>query len=178
MGRQGQVWVKRNYENCSGCRRCTIACSLHHEGKIWPEASRVRVFMLVPGIEIPHLCFQCEDYPCVESCPADALSINKKTGAVAVKVSNCTACGQCIEACPGKVPHLHPEGNYIVICDLCDGDPECVKACQKGRWNALVPTPKGKVGSTRGLAKTPRELTHEVAQRILGKETAEEVLGQ
>lgn len=134
--------------------------------------------MLVPGIEIPHLCFQCEDYPCVESCPAGALSVNSETGAVAVQVSSCTACGQCIEACPARVPHLHPEGNHIVICDLCGGAPECVKACQKGRWNALMLTPRAKADARSPLAKTPRELTQEVARRILGKETAEEVLGQ
>jgi carbon-monoxide dehydrogenase iron sulfur subunit len=178
MSGKGQVWIKREYENCSGCRRCTIACSLHHEGKIWPEASRVRVFMFVPGIEIPHLCFQCEDYPCVESCPADALSVDSRTGAVVVNISNCTACGQCIEACPGKVPHLHPEGNHIVICDLCDGDPECVKACQKGRWKALALTPKAKSGPRKSQSKTPHELTRQVAERIVAKETAEEVLGQ
>jgi len=40
--------------------------------------------MLVPGIEIPHLCTQCPDYPCVDACPVDALSINKETEAVIV----------------------------------------------------------------------------------------------
>ena len=107
--RNDQVWIKRNYEKCSGCRRCEIACSLYHEGKIWPEASRIRVFMLVPGVEIPSLCFQCENYPCVEACPTDALSVNSQTGAVNVDASKCTACGLCIKACPGNVPHLHPE---------------------------------------------------------------------
>ena len=74
MGITNQVWIKREYEKCSGCRRCEIICSLHHEGKIWPEASRVRIFMLVPGVEIPHLCFQCEDYPCIEDCPENSVS--------------------------------------------------------------------------------------------------------
>jgi len=73
----GGVWIKRNYENCSGCRRCEIACSLHHEGRIWLEASRIRVFMLIPGVEIPYLCFQCEEYPCVEACPSGVLSVKR-----------------------------------------------------------------------------------------------------
>jgi len=26
------IWIVRDYENCTGCRRCELACSLHHEG--------------------------------------------------------------------------------------------------------------------------------------------------
>ena len=32
--------------------------------------------MLVPGTEFPHLCTQCEDYPCVEACTFKALGVN------------------------------------------------------------------------------------------------------
>jgi len=170
------LWVKRNYELCSGCRRCEIACSLFHEGEIWPEASRVRVFMFVPGVEVPHLCFQCEDYPCVEACPAEALSVDEKTGAVKVEVSKCTACGVCVEACPGRVPHLHPSGNYMVVCDLCNGQPKCVEACREGGWNALALVSREKDVSYRALAKTPEEITREVAEQLFGEETAKEVL--
>jgi carbon-monoxide dehydrogenase iron sulfur subunit len=133
--------------------------------------------MLVPGVEIPHLCFQCENYPCVEACPVAALSVSSQTGAVKVDASKCTACGLCIVACPGRVPHIHPERNHVLICDLCDGKPKCVKACKEGRWNALVSTQRGKVVSRRAFAKTPHALTLEVARRILGEETAREVLG-
>ncbi|UCH71271.1 MAG: 4Fe-4S dicluster domain-containing protein [Candidatus Bathyarchaeota archaeon] len=175
--RKDHVWIKRNYENCSGCRRCEIACSLHHEGKIWPEASRIRVFMLVPGVEIPSLCFQCEGYPCVEACPTEALSANSQTGAVNVDASKCTACGLCIQACPGSVPHLHPEENHIIICDLCNGKPKCVKACQEGQWNALMLITRKKDTPLKTLAKTPQELTHEIAKQLLGETTAKEVIG-
>lgn len=66
--------------------------------------------MLVPGLEFPHLCVQCQDYPCVKTCPVRALSVSKKTGAVIVKTQKCTACGKCINACPGRIPHMHPTG--------------------------------------------------------------------
>jgi carbon-monoxide dehydrogenase iron sulfur subunit len=177
VNQEKQVYIERNYEKCSGCRRCEIACTLHHEGKIWPEASRIRVFMIIPGVEIPHLCFQCEDYPCVEVCPTGALSVNSQTGAVNVSTSKCTACTLCIQACPGSVPHLHPQNNCIVICDLCDGQPKCVEACKEGRWNALTLAPKEEKVSHKSLAKTPRRLTCEVAEEILGEETAREAMG-
>ena len=48
-------WIARDYLKCSGCRKCEIACSLFHEKRIWPEASRIRVFMLVPGAEVTTL---------------------------------------------------------------------------------------------------------------------------
>jgi len=35
--------------------------------------------MLVPGVESPHLCAQCSDYPCVKACPVEALSIDDDT---------------------------------------------------------------------------------------------------
>lgn len=177
MAGEDRIWIVRNYEKCSGCRRCEIACSLHHEGRIWPEASRIRVFMLIPGVEIPHLCFQCEDYPCVEACPAGALSVNSRTGGVEVDSSKCTGCGICVNTCPARVPHMHPGRNTVVICNLCGGEPVCVKECAAGKWNALELVPAGSVAARRPLAKTPDELTRETALRLLGEEVAREVLG-
>lgn len=171
-----KVWIERNYENCSGCRRCEISCSLHHEGWIWPEASRVRVIMLVPGIEIPHLCFQCEDYPCVDACPTGALSVSSATGAVEADASKCSACGACIDACPGRAPHLHPKLKHVLLCDLCGGDPKCVEACEEGGWGALRLSERRGGFSYRSLAKTPRELTVETARRLLPENVLEEAL--
>lgn len=51
------IWIARDMS----------ACSMEHEGWMWPEASRVRVFMPFPGVEVPHLCAQCQDYPCVDA---------------------------------------------------------------------------------------------------------------
>ena len=148
-------WIVRDYLHCSGCRRCEIACTLSHEGQIWPEASRVRVFMLIPGVEIPHLCAQCHDYPCVASCPFDALSVNEKTSAVIVDKEQCTACGQCMTACPGQIPHLHPTEEHMLICDLCDGDPQCAKACTDAGFNALRVVEEVKSVSHKLFSKTP-----------------------
>ena len=167
------VWIARDYARCSGCRRCEIVCSLSHEGRIWPEASRVRVFMLVPGVEVPHLCAQCHDYPCIEACPAGALSVNKETEAVVVDKEKCTACGLCIDACPGKVPYLHPGENYAVICDLCEGKPKCVEACTQGKWNALQTIEKDESHTYRLYARTPEEITKELAVQLYGEKGKE-----
>ena len=170
---QEGLWIERDFLRCSGCRRCEIACSLHHEGRIWPEASRIRVFMLVPGVEIPHFCAQCHDYPCIESCPVDALSVDEDTSAVKVDEEKCTACGLCIKACPGLVPHMHPEKNKILICDLCEGDPLCVKACIEANYDALGLSREMKPVSHKLFSKTPEELTEMVAENLYAEKAKE-----
>jgi Fe-S-cluster-containing dehydrogenase component len=169
-----KLWIARDYGKCSGCRRCEVACSLYHENKIWPEASRIRVFMLVPGVEFPHFCVQCQDYPCVDVCPVNALSINQ-IGAVTLDKEACIGCGKCIDACPGRVPHLHPEENYVLICDLCDGSPQCVKVCQEGGWKALSKVDRKENVDYREHAKTPEVITRELALVFYG-EKAEELI--
>lgn len=173
--KEERLWITRDYVKCSGCRRCEIACTLFHENRIWPEASRVRVFMLIPGVEIPHLCAQCHDYPCVSSCTFDALTISEETSAVLVDREKCTACGLCMKACPGKIPHIHPRDKYVLICDLCDGDPKCVKACTEARYNALQTVKEVKSFSHKLFSKTPEELTKAVAENLY-LEKAEELI--
>ncbi|MEM1990805.1 MAG: 4Fe-4S dicluster domain-containing protein [Candidatus Bathyarchaeia archaeon] len=171
------IWIARDYLKCTGCRRCEIACSLFHEGWIWPEASRVRVFMLVPGIEIPHLCAQCHDYPCVEACPTGALSTSKETGAVIVDRDKCTGCGACIRECPGRIPFLHPSDGKAVICDLCGGDPQCVRVCQEAKFDALWVVKEEKIGwgsfNRKLFAQMPEELTKDVAINLYGEKSEE-----
>jgi Fe-S-cluster-containing dehydrogenase component len=158
---------------CSGCRLCEIACSMKHEGRMWPEASRVRVFMLVPGAEAPHLCTQCSNYPCVSSCPVSALSVNETTGAVIVDDEKCISCGACIRACPGEVPHLHPEGNYVVICDLCGGDPECAKVCTAAGYGALSIGTRTSSKNYDLYAIKPEEITKNLVVNLYGEKGEE-----
>ena len=166
------IWIARELSKCSGCRKCEIVCSLSHENRIWPEASRIRVFMLVPGADFPHLCAQCEDYPCVKACPTKALLISKKTGAVLVKTKACIACGKCIDACPGRIPHMHPTENRIIICDLCKGNPQCVKVCQEGGWNVLTKVPR-RNQAYKLYARTPEEITQDLATKMYGEQGEE-----
>ena len=169
----GKIWIARDYIKCSGCRRCEVACSIFHEKRIWPEASRIRIFMLVPGTEFPHFCSQCHDHPCLNACPTDAITVSKKTGALLVDRDLCNACGKCIIACPGRIPHLHPTENYALICDFCGGDPQCVKVCQEGRWDTLWTVKRGggyaEEHSYRLYARRPEEVAKELATLMYGE---------
>ena len=170
-----EVWIVRDYLRCTGCRRCEIACSLHHEDWIWPEASRIRVFMPFPGVEVPHFCAQCDDYPCVDSCPVNALSVDDDTTAVLVDREKCISCAQCIDACPGKVPFLHPGDNKATICDLCDGEPECVKVCVEARYHALQLVEESMDAQRKLFAIHPIEIAKDIAVNLFG-EKGEEVI--
>jgi Fe-S-cluster-containing hydrogenase component 2 len=131
--------------------------------------------MLTPGVEIPHLCAQCTDYPCIESCPDDALSIDEMTSAVRVDKEKCTSCGLCIKACPGKIPHIHPRDGYVIICDLCFGNPRCVKACTDANFDALSIVKEKPNVSHNLFARLPEDITRDVAVNLYGEE-AEEVV--
>ena len=87
----------------------------------------------------------------------------------------CIACGNCIEACPGRVPTIHPTENYALICDLCDGDPQCVKVCQEGRYNALWISKKPFCSSYKLYSKKPVDVAKELARHVYG-DIAEELI--
>jgi len=169
------IWIVRDYLKCTGCRCCEIACSLFHEDWIWPEASRIRVFMPYPGVEVPHLCAQCDDYPCVKSCPVDALSVDENTTAVLVDRDKCISCSRCIDACPGNVPFLHPKDNKATICNLCDGDPECTKVCTEAKYDAIYVVEEEQSVHRKLFARKPIDVAKDLAVNLYA-EKGEEVI--
>lgn len=128
-------FIEVNYNICTGCRLCEIACSLTKEGVVSPEASRIKVYQFWPGpLDIPAVCRNCSDHPCVAACPPKvrALSLNEETGAVEVDTEKCLGikCSLCAKSCPQELAiSFHPQTEKAMICDLCRGDPECVKVC-------------------------------------------------
>jgi len=119
-------------KKCNGCRICEIFCSLKHEGKVFPRASRIRIFPYFPGLDVTVVCYQCEIPSCMKSCSNGAITRNEKTNAILIHENLCTGCGACVEICPAHAIFMHPTKNIAIKCDLCDGDPECVKRCPEG----------------------------------------------
>ena len=49
-----------------------------------------------------------------------------------VEEDECNGCEACISACPVGSISLDWDKNVVFKCDLCGGDPECVKFCSRG----------------------------------------------
>lgn len=122
--------IVSNPERCTGCRVCESVCSLVHTGRCNPAESRIRVLRWEnKGIDVPVTCLQCEDPVCKKVCPVNAISGNVKTGVMETDEDRCIRCNMCVIACPFGGTLIGPK-NEILRCDLCNGDPQCVKFCQ------------------------------------------------
>lgn len=112
-------------KECVGCRICELVCSLRHCGAINPRKARIRVFRLADRDKI-ETCRFCPEPECVEACPTGAMHLEDEM-AVHDR-EKCVVCGTCLEACPfpGSLQIFDGE---LLKCDLCGGDPSCVKRC-------------------------------------------------
>jgi len=112
-----------------------VACVAHHEGCFGTALARIRVEKdETCGLDRPHVCRLCHPAPCLAACPTGALYRDEKTGAIRVRGGSepeltCTGCGVCVQACPFQMIALHPQTGVALVCDLCGGDPACVKRC-------------------------------------------------
>jgi len=114
-------------EECLGCRICETICAVEHTGMINPERSRVKVIKNDErGLDVVNVCLQCEEAPCVASCPFDAISRNDDN-TINIDQELCELCGLCTDAC--LYGGISEQSGEILVCDLCGGDPACVKWC-------------------------------------------------
>jgi Fe-S-cluster-containing dehydrogenase component len=121
---------------CSGCRTCEIVCSAYNYGVGSPSLSRIQWDKRIMDACITDIqtCKQCAGPECVAVCPNGALSIDDETGARKIDETLCVGCQLCLNACPvvPKRIRYNAAKNVCFKCDLCDGDPQCVKFCPTG----------------------------------------------
>ncbi len=135
-------------ELCSGCRICELACAAAHFGVNNPKKAAVRVLVAYPHpvIRMPVICSQCKKPPCADVCPVNA--IHRIGGVVKIDRELCISCFKCLEACPFGAIFAHADCPQPIKCDLCGGDPQCVKACPK---EAIRMIPEEALGETKRL---------------------------
>jgi len=136
--------------SCIGCRTCEVACTLAHQGT---AEAVVRQDSFMPRLGVVFnkqvtatvQCRHCEDAPCVNSCPTNALVYRKHT--VQLVAERCIGCKTCVIACPIGAMSLvvkpvekstfdglrvQSKQSLAHKCDLCidaDSGPACVQAC-------------------------------------------------
>ncbi|MFC1957320.1 4Fe-4S dicluster domain-containing protein [Chloroflexota bacterium] len=141
-----------NPARCVGCRRCELACTEYNEGKSHPAIARVNVrrnWGFGPGgvqlgwwrgegrfgnhRVIQDTCRQCpHPVPCQLACPYGAIEVAPQTNARVINQDKCHGCRTCQRACPWGMTTFDEEIKKATKCHLCNGDPECVKACPSG----------------------------------------------
>ena len=78
---------------CRTCSGCVVECSYkHHPGNNG-------MMPLLEKAAFNFTCRRCEEAPCIEVCPVDALE-KDDDGVVIRSVNLCVACKSCIMACP------------------------------------------------------------------------------
>ena len=125
--------IEISHGNCAGCRLCEMICSLVHEDECSTTRSRIKIVRDEEfGNNLVRLCMHCAEAYCVESCPSTALKRDSKTGAVLVDNAACSGCEACVDACPLGALSYDREKKVVLKCDLCGGNPQCVKFCSRG----------------------------------------------
>jgi Fe-S-cluster-containing hydrogenase component 2 len=119
-----------NHEKCTGCRLCELVCSVSHEGVSNPSRSRINVIKWeAEGLYIPMSCQQCEDAPCMTICPVKAISRDQALDYVKIDYDVCIGCRSCVAVCPFGAMGFNVKDKKVFKCDLCEGDPQCVRFC-------------------------------------------------
>lgn len=115
---------------CTGCRICELACSAIKFGAYAPRKAHIAISIESEGLRAqPIVCIQCENAPCVYACPTNAIQRDEKLGAVVIYEEKCTGCRMCVIACPIEAIYFDVTTKKATKCDLCNGDPVCVKYC-------------------------------------------------
>lgn len=117
-------------EKCDGCGKCELECSAIKEGLSHASLSRIRIYEWDNETYLPLVCHQCENPLCETVCPVNAIYRDETLGRVVADADRCVKCRSCVSACPHGAIRFHPMTNRVMRCDLCDGDPACVKVCE------------------------------------------------
>ena len=108
---------------CIGCHACTVACKSEHDvpvgvNRTWVKYIEKGTFPNTRRIFSVMRCNHCENAPCVEICPTQAL-FTRPDGIVDFDNRRCIACKSCMQACPYDALYIDPETHTAAKCNYC-----------------------------------------------------------
>lgn len=122
-------------KSCWGCRACEVACKQEKNPFSYdaysPEKpdSTCCLSVRADGPKEVNgaldftwritICKHCDDPPCAEACPEEAIMKDPATGIVLLDKEKCIGCGLCAEACPYDAIVINESTGKASKCDLC-----------------------------------------------------------
>ena len=132
-------------ERCIGCEACTVACKKENNGRsgwirVTTENSPCKdtptgTFPNVAMHFLPTLCNHCEQPPCADACPLEAIT-KSDSGIVVLDEELCDGCRTCLDACPYGAIEFNDGKDKAEKCNLCSHriqnglEPFCVICCE------------------------------------------------
>ena len=120
-------------EKCTGGGECEVACSTKRSGITRAGLSCIRVVCESKDDDffLPSTCRQCEEPLCLNACSSEAIYRDEALNRIMITLDKCIGCRLCVSACPFGAMGFDEERGKSYKCDLCGGEPECVRVCKE-----------------------------------------------
>ena len=116
--------LKIDHDLCWGCKTCEVACKQENRA-----ADGVKLISVTEDGPLPvggklefsfqvSLCRHCDDPPCADVCPVEAIR-KRDDSIVVMDYDLCTGCQACIDACPYDAISFDDEKSIAHKCNLC-----------------------------------------------------------
>ncbi|MBS0000383.1 MAG: 4Fe-4S binding protein, partial [Cyclobacteriaceae bacterium] len=115
---------------CRECKDCMADCAYNFH----PDNKGIIALMELAAFAVS--CRKCQDAPCIEVCPAEALE-KTENNLVVRAVNLCVACKSCVTICPFGTLLNDLFESRKSICDYCElngnvTDLLCIRTCPEG----------------------------------------------
>ena len=116
---------------CDGCGDCVEAC-IKRLGDLRSTPAIKLVKDKQGKVAALSFCLQCEQPFCKIICPTGSILFDEFSGLSSVRSETCVGCRSCFLICPIEGVMFDTISGKAVKCNLCKGEPKCVKVCDRG----------------------------------------------